>query len=125
MLTIEKVYDAQKALEGVARKTDVIYAPKLCPGIDLYLKTENLQTTGSFKLRGAYYKMTCLSDEEKANVATEFASVQQMIDAYNETAQTANNELADATEIAFAPIVATGFTFLAALWFLLKKKFFI
>ena len=66
MLTIDKVYHAQKALKGVARKTDVIYAPKLCPGTDLYLKTENLQVTGSFKVRGAYYKMTCLSDEEKA-----------------------------------------------------------
>ena len=65
MLTIDKVYDAQKALKGVARKTDVIHAPKLCPGIDLYLKTENLQVTGSFKLRGAYYKMTRLSKEEK------------------------------------------------------------
>ena len=66
MLTIDKVYHAQKALKGVARKTDVIYAPKLCPGTELYLKTENLQITGSFKLRGAYYKMTCLSKEEKA-----------------------------------------------------------
>ena len=66
MLTIEKVYDAQKALTGVARKTDVIFAPKLCPGTELYLKTENLQVTGSFKLRGAYYKMTCLSEEERA-----------------------------------------------------------
>ena len=66
MLTIDSVYKAKRALEGVARKTDVIYAPKLCPGIELYLKTENLQTTGSFKVRGAYYKMNCLSKEEKA-----------------------------------------------------------
>ncbi len=66
MLTIDNVYKAQRALKGVIRKTDVIYAPKLCPGVELYLKTENLQTTGSFKVRGAYYKMTCLSDEEKA-----------------------------------------------------------
>lgn len=66
MLTIDSVYKAQRALKGVARKTDVIYAPKLCEGADLYLKTENLQVTGSFKVRGAYYKMTCLSDEEKA-----------------------------------------------------------
>jgi threonine dehydratase len=49
----------------VIRKTDVIYAPKLCEGVDLYLKTENLQVTGSFKVRGAYYKMTRLSEEEK------------------------------------------------------------
>ncbi len=65
MLTIDNVYSARKALKGVIRETDVIYAPKLCQGVDLYLKTENLQVTGSFKVRGAYYKMTCLSEEEK------------------------------------------------------------
>ncbi len=66
MLTIDNVYRAQRALKGVIRKTDVLYAPKLCKGTELYLKTENLQITGSFKVRGAYYKMTCLSDEEKS-----------------------------------------------------------
>jgi threonine dehydratase len=66
MLTIDNVYRASHALKGVARKTDVLYAPKLCPGAELYLKTENLQITGSFKVRGAYYKMTRLSAEEKA-----------------------------------------------------------
>ena len=66
MLTIDSVYKAKRVLKGVARKTDVIYAPKLCPGTELYLKTENLQVTGSFKVRGAYYKMHCLSKEEKA-----------------------------------------------------------
>ncbi len=66
MLTIDSVYSARNALKDVARKTDVIYAPKLCPGADLYLKTENLQVTGSFKVRGAYYKMTRLTDEERA-----------------------------------------------------------
>ena len=65
MLTIDNVYRASHALKGVARKTDVIYAPKLCRGAQLYLKTENLQITGSFKVRGAYYKMTRLSKEEK------------------------------------------------------------
>ena len=67
MLTIDNVYRAGKALKNVIRKTDVIYAPKLKPGADLYLKTENLQITGSFKVRGAYYKMTRLSQEEKAH----------------------------------------------------------
>ncbi|MBR2375247.1 MAG: threonine ammonia-lyase [Clostridia bacterium] len=66
MLTIDSVYSARRALKDVARKTDVIPAPKLCPGTDLYLKTENLQITGSFKVRGAYYKMTKLTPEEKA-----------------------------------------------------------
>ena len=66
MLTIDNVYRANSALKGVIRKTDVIYAPKLCDGVELYLKTENLQVTGSFKVRGAYYKMSRLSAEEKA-----------------------------------------------------------
>ncbi len=66
MLTIDNVYRARNALSGVARKTDVIYAPKLCKDAEIYLKTENLQVTGSFKVRGAYYKMSKLSKEEKA-----------------------------------------------------------
>ena len=66
MLTIESVKQAKEILQEVIRTTDVIYAPKLCKGTELYLKTENLQVTGSFKVRGAYYKMTCLSEEEKA-----------------------------------------------------------
>ncbi len=65
MLTIDNVYSAKNALKEVVRKTDVIYAPNLCKGVELYLKTENLQVTGSFKVRGAYYKMTRLSAEEK------------------------------------------------------------
>ena len=66
MLTLDNVYKASYALKGVIRKTDVIYAPKLCPEAQIYLKTENLQITGSFKVRGSYYKMSRLSDEEKA-----------------------------------------------------------
>ncbi|MGN1077338.1 MAG: threonine ammonia-lyase [Candidatus Gallimonas sp.] len=65
MLTIEKVRDAQKTLEGAIYKTDVIRAEKLAEDTLLYLKTENLQKTGSFKLRGAYYKISRLSEEEK------------------------------------------------------------
>ncbi|MBQ8428308.1 MAG: threonine ammonia-lyase, partial [Clostridia bacterium] len=66
MIQINEVYNASNALKGVIRETDVIYAPKLVPGANLYLKTENLQITGSFKVRGAYYKMSKLSVEEKA-----------------------------------------------------------
>ena len=66
MLTLDNVYRASYVLRDVVRKTDVIYAPKLCPGVDLYLKTENLQITGSFKVRGAYYKMSKLTADEKA-----------------------------------------------------------
>lgn len=66
MLTLDNVYRASNVLREVVRKTDVIYAPKLKPGTELYLKTENLQVTGSFKVRGSYYKMSKLSAEEKA-----------------------------------------------------------
>lgn len=65
-LTLDNVYKASYILKKVARKTDVLYAPKLRPGTELYLKTENLQVTGSFKVRGAYYKMSQLTDEEKS-----------------------------------------------------------
>lgn len=64
MLSLDKIYHAAYVLKGVARKTDLIAAPQLVPGLDeLYLKTENLQVTGSFKLRGAYYKISQLPKE--------------------------------------------------------------
>ena len=44
----------------------MIHAPKINSESDIYLKTENLQITGSFKVRGAYYKISQLSDEEKS-----------------------------------------------------------
>ena len=66
MLTLDKIYQASHVLRSVIRKTDLIQAPKLCPDCDLFLKTENLQVTGSFKVRGAYYMMSQLTDEEKA-----------------------------------------------------------
>ena len=64
MLTIDKIYDAQKLLRGVARRTPLTPAPTL--GDTIYIKNENLQITGSFKLRGAYNKLCHLSEEEKA-----------------------------------------------------------
>lgn len=66
MLEISEIFNAAAVLKGVARKTAIIPAPKLAPGVDLYLKTENLQLTGSFKLRGAYYKISQLTADEKA-----------------------------------------------------------
>lgn len=66
MLTLDKIFDASKVLEEVVRPTACISAPKVNPGVNTFLKTENLQVTGSFKVRGAYYKISRLSDEEKA-----------------------------------------------------------
>ena len=66
MLTLDSLYQAVFALKGVARPTDLIRAPRMFPDNEVYLKTENLQLTGSFKLRGAYNKIHRLSAEEKA-----------------------------------------------------------
>ena len=63
-LTIENIRHAAEVLREVARKTDMIFAPKLSTNAQVWLKTENLQVTGSFKVRGAYYKISKLTDRE-------------------------------------------------------------
>lgn len=65
MLTIDKVKKAEHLLKDVIRKTDLIFAPDLAKNSEIYLKSENLQKTGSFKVRGAYAKIAQLSDEQK------------------------------------------------------------
>ena len=65
MITLDRVYQAAYALKEVARRTDLILAEKLSEDGNLYLKTENLQRTGSFKVRGAYFKISQLTEEEK------------------------------------------------------------
>ncbi len=67
MLTLDKIYHANFVLKNVLRKTDIIPAPKINPEAEIFLKAENLQVTGSFKVRGAYYRISQLSDEEKAH----------------------------------------------------------
>lgn len=66
--TIADIFHAAKQLDGVAVKTKLIESPyfsSLCGGT-VYLKPENLQNTGSFKLRGAYNKISQLSEAERA-----------------------------------------------------------
>ncbi len=65
MLTLDKVRLAESTLLGVARKTDMILSSGVAKGCELWLKTENLQRTGSFKLRGAYFKMSQFTQAEK------------------------------------------------------------
>ena len=65
MLTLDMVYQAAHTSKNTVRKTDLIPATGLDSDCRLYLKAENLQLTGSFKLRGAYYKISSLSKEEK------------------------------------------------------------
>lgn len=65
MLTLDSIYKASHVLKEVIRQTDLILAPKIDPDAQVYLKTENLQVTGSFKVRGAYYKISQLTAEER------------------------------------------------------------
>lgn len=65
LLPLEKVYDAKNVLSKIARKTNLVRSNFLSEKNNVYLKSENLQLTGSFKLRGAFYKISKLSDEEK------------------------------------------------------------
>lgn len=62
MLTLEMIQEAQAALRGIARRTPLDPAPKIAD--NLYIKAENLQLTGAFKIRGAYNKIRTLTPEE-------------------------------------------------------------
>ncbi|MBO5083001.1 MAG: threonine ammonia-lyase [Lachnospiraceae bacterium] len=65
MLTLDQIFDAQVVLKDIIRPTKVVASDGIAPGCDLFLKPENLQKTGSFKLRGSGYKIATLSEEEK------------------------------------------------------------
>ena len=65
MLSLDKVFNAQTVLKNIIRETNVVRAYGIAPDCELYLKPENLQITGSFKVRGSAYKIAMLSDEEK------------------------------------------------------------
>ncbi len=66
-LTLEDFYDAKTVVDQIIKKTELIYSDFYSQEYeaDIYLKPENLQRTGAFKLRGAYNKITRLSDQEK------------------------------------------------------------
>lgn len=66
MVTIDKIFHASVVLKDIIRPTPLAKAYGIAPECTLYLKPENLQNTGSFKLRGSGYKIAMLSDEEKA-----------------------------------------------------------
>lgn len=67
MLKLDNFYKARYELSKVIRQTEVVQAPQVNPECDVYLKLECLQRTGSFKVRGACYKISQLSDKEKAH----------------------------------------------------------
>ena len=65
MISMEMLQDARRVLSPVINQTPVLHAPGLVPDCSFYLKADCLQKTGAFKLRGAYYKIATLSDQEK------------------------------------------------------------
>ena len=66
MLNTELLYHAQSLLAPVLDRTPMVSTKGLVDHCSFYLKAECLQKTGAFKLRGAYYKIACLSEDEKA-----------------------------------------------------------
>ena len=68
MLTLDAFEEAAETVKEVTLETKLIYSDHLSAltGNKVYLKPENMQFTGAYKVRGAYYKSSTLSDEEKA-----------------------------------------------------------
>ena len=68
MLTLKEFKEARGVLSGVIRNTSLVYSPAFskATGNQIYIKPENMQVTGAYKIRGADYKISTLSDEEKA-----------------------------------------------------------
>ena len=68
MVTLQMIQEAQESLKGIARKTPLENANRL--GENIYIKSENLQLTGAFKIRGAYNKIRSLTPEEALTVSS-------------------------------------------------------
>lgn len=67
MMTLDRFKAARSVLQGVILETNLIHSPALSRvcGNNVYLKPENMQITGAYKIRGAYYKISTMSDEDK------------------------------------------------------------
>ena len=67
MLTLEAFEEASETVKKVTQETKLIYSEYLSEqsGNRVYLKPENMQFTGAYKVRGAYYKISTLSEEER------------------------------------------------------------
>ncbi|MBR1930544.1 MAG: pyridoxal-phosphate dependent enzyme, partial [Lachnospiraceae bacterium] len=68
MLTLEKFEEASEVVKRVTLETKLVYSDyfSISTGNKVYLKPENMQFTGAYKVRGAYYKMSTLSEEDRA-----------------------------------------------------------
>ena len=68
MLTLESFEEAAEIVKQVTQETKLVYSEYFSnqTGNKVYLKTENMQVTGAYKIRGAYYKISTMSEEERA-----------------------------------------------------------
>lgn len=68
MMTLEKFEEASEVVKKVTNKTKLVYSAYLSEmtGNKVYLKPENMQVTGAYKIRGAYYKVSTMSKEDRA-----------------------------------------------------------
>ncbi len=69
VIELSEIVQARRLISDVVLKTPFVYAPLLSERVDanIFLKKENLQLTGAYKIRGAFNKIASLSEEEKAN----------------------------------------------------------
>jgi threonine dehydratase len=74
MVTLDQIRNAQRGLKGIATRTPLLKYPGPIDGRTLYLKPENLQPIGSFKLRGAYNKIASLTDDERRRGVIAYSS---------------------------------------------------
>ena len=67
MMTLEDFKAARRVLDGVLHPTDLIHSPffSKATGNQVYIKPENMQVTGAYKIRGAYFKCSTLTQQEK------------------------------------------------------------
>ena len=77
MLTLKEFKEARSVLSGVIRTTNLVYSDAFsrATGNHVYIKPENMQVTGAYKIRGAYYKISTLTEEEKARGSTYSATM--------------------------------------------------
>ena len=68
MMTLEDFKAARSVLAGVINNTELVYSAAFskATGNNVYIKPENMQVTGAYKIRGAYYKISTLTEEEKS-----------------------------------------------------------
>ena len=99
MLTLEKFEEATEVVKKVILETKLVYSDYLTEqtGNKVYLKPENMQLTGAYKIRGAYYKISTLTDEQRKR--NEILSLEKMLSVVSEKIEMVLNGKSEKSEI--------------------------